>query len=50
MEIMKQNKVILENDVATRTNPDPISGIYLIAAKVADMWKTKVEKRNIQKI
>ena len=34
MEILKQNKVRLENDVSTRNNPASILGIYLTAAKV----------------
>ena len=34
MMILQQNKVILENDVSTRKNPDLSSGIYLTAVKV----------------
>ena len=55
MEILQKYKALLENDVATRKNPDYSLGVYLTAAKEAqyrlidDNNREKDEAKKTQK-
>ena len=52
MEILKKKKVILENDVAIRKNPDSCSVVYLASDKVAQLRlvdKNRREKEESKK-